>query len=898
MKAMTDDWTLLKTYAREHSHEAFAALAAKYADMVFSTAYRRTGRSDLAEDVTQAVFIALARSAHRLRPNGSLGGWLHRTALNASHNALRSESRRRRHERSAARSEAVAVPAPHDADEIKLIERAMHRMRRKDQQVLCLHYIEQRQVAEISKALRLTPQATQKRLDRALQRLRRKVSRDSIGAGAVVSALGAIGAHGAHASAAKITSTAVAGGDNGRAFILASRILRSFRLAAAAKAAAAVGLAIVLTGAVATIASNAKRTPAAAGAASATTRFSPPATAAAEAPLAQGTLSGTVVDPAGKPLAGASIIMQTYGDYGGENKTAAQAITAADGRFHLGPIDPVYRYPFNLLIEADGFAGAYVRGGSYSVFPGGDSDLGRVRVDRGRVFSGQVLDLNGVPRPNATVECSGRRYFIGVVGEQPITPVYKLTTDGQGRFRTPPMPVGYLGILVRVPDRRIAWIERPVSPGGEETLSPIRLAADVPISGLVLDGHGTPIAGANVRAFASVKPEIFDKSTTDAMGHFTLYGFGPQPAVQLQIWKPGHVTIDWVVRGGPTGLRWRNVRNSDGNRFDGPARQLTVVMKSEAWIDGRAVDADTGEPVHLDKVIRCSFTRRPGGAIVLNGCVETDFQQQETGDFQVPYDFPEEYHLTFMATGYYDAEALTPPVTVLQPITGIVVKMHKTKEGAGPTVAKEQITGTVTRNGQPVKTGWVGLWRLTHPSNLANASIWRGRTVNQGPIVYACARIDAGSYTLDVPYQDQGWYVVAEEPGQPITQLGPIAVDLNERKKLDIACTVGGSIAGHVEGISKEWAGHVWVVAFTKTGIQVESHVDAQGEFRLKQLSPGVYGLKVGDDAYHDNELNISPQVALNKLAEPWKRAKLVSVMAGQKTSGVQLELPTASPPD
>jgi hypothetical protein len=616
------------------------------------------------------------------------------------------------------------------------------------------------------------------------------------------------------------------------------------------------------------------------------------ATAAAEAPPAQGTLSGTVVDPAGKALAGVSIIMQTYGDYGDENITMAQAITAADGRFHLGPIDPVYRYSFDLLIEADGFAGAYVPGGSYSVFPGGDSDLARVRVDSGRVFSGQVLDLNGAPRPNATVECSGRRYFMGVVGEQPFTPVYKLTTDAKGRFRTPPMPVGYLGILVRVPDRQIPWIERPVSPGGEETLEPIRLAADVPISGIVLDGHGAPIAGANVRAFTPINPQIFDKSTSDATGHFTLHGFGQDPAVQLQIWNPGHVTIDWVVRGGPTGLRWRNVRNSDGNQLDGPARQLTVVMKSEAWIDGRAVDADTGELVHLDKVIRCSFTRRPGGEMVLNGCVETDFQQQKTGDFQVPYDFPEEYHLTFMAAGYQDAEALTPPVTVLQPIAGIAVKMHKTKEGAGPTVAKEQITGTVTRNGQPVKTGWVGLWRLGRAPNLATACIWRGRTVNQGPTVYASAPIDAGTYTLNVPYQDQSWYVVAEEPGQPITQLGPIAVDLNEQKKLDIACTVGGSIAGHVEGISKEWAGDVWVVAFTKTAIQVEARVDAQGEFRLRQLPPGDYGLKVGHDAYHDNELNIS-QVVWNKLAEPWKRAKIVRVMAGQETSGVQLELPT-----
>src|SRR5436190_788916 len=54
-----DDWELLATYARQRSQEAFGRLAGKYSPMVFATALRRTRRADVAEDVTQAVFIVL-----------------------------------------------------------------------------------------------------------------------------------------------------------------------------------------------------------------------------------------------------------------------------------------------------------------------------------------------------------------------------------------------------------------------------------------------------------------------------------------------------------------------------------------------------------------------------------------------------------------------------------------------------------------------------------------------------------------------------------------------------------------------------------------------------------------------------------------------------------------------
>jgi hypothetical protein len=125
----------------------------------------------------------------------------------------------------------------------------------------------------------------------------------------------------------------------------------------------------------------------------------------------------------------------------------------------------------------------------------------------------------------------------------------------------------------------------------------------------------------------------------------------------------------------------------------------------------------------------------------------------------------------------------------------------------------------------------------------------RGRTVIGDPIAFGSAPIQDGKYSLNVRIQDDDWYVAAEEPGQPLTLVGPIEVKLNEKKHLDIACTEGGSIRGRVTNVPSGWEGNLWAVAFTKTAIQAEARVNTSGEFSFPHLPPGEYGLKVGHDA-------------------------------------------------
>src|SRR6185503_18978166 len=92
------DSELLRAYVEEHLEAAFAELAGRHVDLVYSAALRMTRDAHLAEDVTQAAFVALARSASQLTGKAVLSGWLHRTARNIAAQMIRTEVRRRARE--------------------------------------------------------------------------------------------------------------------------------------------------------------------------------------------------------------------------------------------------------------------------------------------------------------------------------------------------------------------------------------------------------------------------------------------------------------------------------------------------------------------------------------------------------------------------------------------------------------------------------------------------------------------------------------------------------------------------------------------------------------------------------------------------------------------------------
>src|SRR5689334_21822340 len=107
-----DDRALLAAYVARADQAAFATLVRRHADLVYNACLRQArGDRHLADDATQAVFLLLAQRAGRLKPTVLLTGWLYNTARYAAANAVRAETRRRRHERQAATAMPTATPS-------------------------------------------------------------------------------------------------------------------------------------------------------------------------------------------------------------------------------------------------------------------------------------------------------------------------------------------------------------------------------------------------------------------------------------------------------------------------------------------------------------------------------------------------------------------------------------------------------------------------------------------------------------------------------------------------------------------------------------------------------------------------------------------------------------------
>src|SRR5260370_41753267 len=97
-----NDQELLRDYVQNGSEAAFAALVRRHIDLVYSAALRMVVDPHLAEDVTQAVFRAVAEAAPKNEHCLVLSGWLHRTTRNLAATTVRSEVRRRARENKAA----------------------------------------------------------------------------------------------------------------------------------------------------------------------------------------------------------------------------------------------------------------------------------------------------------------------------------------------------------------------------------------------------------------------------------------------------------------------------------------------------------------------------------------------------------------------------------------------------------------------------------------------------------------------------------------------------------------------------------------------------------------------------------------------------------------------------
>jgi len=179
------DAELLRAYAKCGAEAAFAELVRRHTSLVYSAALRQADSSSAAAEIAQSVFVDLAHRAgavaRQMSLEASLAGWLCRRARNQALNFRRNEFRRHARERLAMEQ---FVPAPDSAPDWErlrpVLDAVMADLSETDYDALVLRFFQNQDLRTVGCALGVSDDTAQKRVSRALDKLRAHLTRRGV----------------------------------------------------------------------------------------------------------------------------------------------------------------------------------------------------------------------------------------------------------------------------------------------------------------------------------------------------------------------------------------------------------------------------------------------------------------------------------------------------------------------------------------------------------------------------------------------------------------------------------------------------------------------------------------------------------------------------------------------
>jgi RNA polymerase sigma factor (sigma-70 family) len=177
------DASLITRFLAKRDEDAFAALVQRHGRLVYGTCLRILGNGNDSDDAFQAVFFVLARRAHTLKLDRSIGPWLHGVAMRVAKKLRGQSVQRRLREMSAARSERVE-PAEPNRDFWAIIDEELARLPLALREAALLCDLDGQSHAQAAKSLGLAKGTITKRLARAREELAARLTRRGITLGA------------------------------------------------------------------------------------------------------------------------------------------------------------------------------------------------------------------------------------------------------------------------------------------------------------------------------------------------------------------------------------------------------------------------------------------------------------------------------------------------------------------------------------------------------------------------------------------------------------------------------------------------------------------------------------------------------------------------------------------
>jgi RNA polymerase sigma factor (sigma-70 family) len=516
---------LLDSYRSTGSETAFAELLQRYTNMVYSVAKRRVSDQSLAEEVTQTVFIRLAKSPPKLTHDGELASWLHRTAVHVAIDVWRSETRRRtREEQSVAMQSPTIEEAKVWEDITPHLDEALSQLSEEDRQALLLRFFERKPMRDVGNILGVSEDAAKMRVSRALNRLRGQLVPHGIACS--VAALGLlVTARSVEAAPANLA---------GR-IISASRVSRgahttSFLRAGALRIAGAVTLAVAV--ALLFVANGGGDADAGAGTQSGVQEPTTPGE-----PLARGGRNSAdvfkasalvsekihmrlqvVAGDTGQGLRGAEVQAAYF--YAGGRGEGHELVTDSNGDVFIPKAKEGGNPGMNVFVSIAGYVPVSI--GFGRVVP---SDY-VLNLQPAALVAGVVVDEEGQPVSGVRLQATRREDH---KDDQPNTDFQttRVETDSAGLFQYPYLPQSYPEVRFVLTRQGYAATDVEMPVGKPESLTAtLVIKRGFSISGRVTDDQGAPIPGATIREM----PRIGAHSTTetDWNGEFQLLGISNQ----------------------------------------------------------------------------------------------------------------------------------------------------------------------------------------------------------------------------------------------------------------------------------------------------------------------------------------------------------------------------------